>query len=53
MVTKEFKGLVRGEYGRTPEPIDPEFQKIICKGEEPITCRPADLIPPELETLRK
>ena len=53
MVTKEFKGLVRGEYGRTPEPIDPEFQKMICKGEEPITCRPADLIPPELETLRK
>lgn len=53
MVTKEFKGLVRGEYGKTPEPIDPEFQKKICKDEEIITCRPADLLKPELETLRK
>ncbi|MGI5893094.1 MAG: oxaloacetate decarboxylase subunit alpha [Candidatus Merdivicinus sp.] len=53
MVTKEFKGLVRGEYGKTPEPIDPAFQKKICKDEEIITCRPADLIKPELETLRK
>ena len=53
MVTKEFKGIVRGEYGKTPEPIDPEFQKKICKDEEIITCRPADLLKPELETLRK
>ncbi len=53
MVTKEFKGLVRGEYGKTPEPIDPDFQKKICKDEPIITCRPADLLKPELETLRK
>lgn len=53
MVTKEFKGIVKGEYGRTPIPIDPEFQKKIIGDEEPITCRPADLIEPELETLRK
>lgn len=53
MVTKEFKGIVRGEYGRTPMPIDPEFQKKIIGDEKPITCRPADLIEPELETLRK
>ena len=52
-VTKEFKGVVKGEYGKTPEPIDPEFQKMILKGEEPITCRPADLIPPELDKLRE
>ncbi len=51
-VTKEFKGLVRGEYGKTPVEIDPEFQKKICKGEEPITCRPADLLEPELERLK-
>lgn len=53
MVTKEFKGLVRGEYGKTPEPIDPAFQKKIIGDEEPITCRPADLLQPELETLKK
>ncbi len=53
MVTKEFKGVVRGEYGTTPMPIDPEFQKKIIGDEEPITCRPADLLEPELETLRK
>ena len=52
MVTKEFKGIVRGEYGRTPVAIDPEFQKKIIGDEEPITCRPADLIAPELEALR-
>ena len=53
MVTKEFKAMVKGEYGRTPLPIDPEFQKKILKGEEAITCRPADLLEPELEKLRK
>lgn len=53
MVTKEFKGLVRGEYGRTPEPIDPEFRKKIIGDEEPIECRPADLLEPELDKLRK
>ena len=53
MVTKEFKGIVKGEYGRTPIPIDPEFQKKIIGDEEPITCRPADMIEPELDSLRK
>ncbi len=51
-VSKEFKGLVRGEYGRTPAPIDPEFMKKIIGDEEPITCRPADLLEPELENMR-
>lgn len=53
MVTKEFKGLVRGEYGRTPITIDPEFQKKILGDTEPITCRPADLLEPELDKLRE
>ncbi|MBE6851074.1 MAG: oxaloacetate decarboxylase subunit alpha [Ruminococcus sp.] len=53
MVTKEFKGVVRGEYGQTPVPIDPEFRKMIIGDEAPIDCRPADLIEPELEKLRK
>ena len=52
-VTKEFKGIVRGEYGRTPVPIDPEFRKKIIGDEEPIECRPADILKPELDTLRK
>lgn len=52
-VTKEFKGIVKGEYGRTPAPIDEEFRKQIIGDEEPITCRPADLLKPELDTLRK
>ena len=53
MCTKEFKDMVAGKYGTTPMPIDPAFQKKIIGDEKPITCRPADLIEPELDTLRK
>ncbi len=53
MVTKEFKGIVRGEYGKTPVPIDPEFRKKIIGNDSPIDCRPADLLEPELDKLRK
>ena len=52
-VTKEFKGIVRGDYGTTPVPIDPEFVKKIIGDEKQITCRPADNIKPELDTLRE
>jgi oxaloacetate decarboxylase alpha subunit len=52
-VTKEFKGVIRGEYGKTPAPIDPEFRKKIIGDEEPIDCRPADLLKPELDKLRE
>ena len=52
-VTKEFKGLVKGEYGKTPVAIDPEFQKKILGAEEPITCRPADLLKPEFDTMKE
>ncbi len=51
-VTKEFKGLVKGEYGKTPAPIDPAFRKQILGDEKPIDCRPADLIEPELDKLK-
>ena len=51
-VTKEFKGLVRGDYGKTPLPIDPAFVKKIIGDEQQITCRPADLLKPEMETLK-
>lgn len=52
MVTNEFKGLVKGEYGNTPVAIDPDFREKIIGDEQPITCRPADLLEPELEKLR-
>ena len=52
-VTNEFKAMVKGEYGKTPIEIDPEFRKKIIGDETPIECRPADLIAPELETLKK
>ncbi len=51
-VTKEFKGVVRGDYGKTAVDIDPEFVKKIIGDETPITCRPADLLEPELERLK-
>ena len=51
--TKEFKGVVRGEYGKTPVPIDPEFvKKILGEDAKVIDYRPADDLAPELETLR-
>ncbi len=52
MVTKEFRGLIRGEYGKTAVPVDPEFRKKIIGDEDPIDCRPADLLEPELDKLR-
>ena len=53
MVSKEFRGLVKGEYGRTPAPIKPAFSKEILGDEESITCRPADLLQPERDKLAK
>ena len=52
-VSKEFKGIVKGEYGRTPAPIKPEFVKKILGNEKPITYRPADDLKPELDDLRE
>ena len=51
-VTKEFKGIVRGDYGKTPVAIDPAFVKKIIGNEKPIDYRPADALKPELEQLR-
>ena len=52
-VTKEFKGLIKGEYGKTPVKIKPEFVKRIIGDEQQITKRPADDIEPELDILRE
>ena len=53
MVTKEFKGIIQGQYGRTPMEIDPEFAKKIIGDTERITSRPADALAPELDALRE
>ena len=53
LVSKEFKGMIRGEYGKSPAPIKPEFVKKIIGDEKPSTYRPADAIKPELDTLRE
>ncbi len=53
MVSKETKGIVRGEYGQTAVPISDEMVKKIIGDEERITCRPADKLEPELDKLRE
>ena len=50
MVTKESKALLRGEYGRLPAPVNEEVRKKAIGDDKVITCRPADLIEPELKT---
>ena len=54
MATKETKDVLTGKYGATVKPFNPEIQKkVVGEDAEIITCRPADLIPDELDTLRK
>ena len=50
-ITKETRGILTGEYGATPLPVNSELQKRVLEGKAPITVRPADLIEPELEKL--
>jgi len=52
VIPGEIKNYVRGYYGRPPAPIDPEIRKKAIGDEEPIDCRPADLIPPGMEQAR-
>ena len=53
MVPTQVKDLVRGKYGRTPAPIDPEIQELIIGSEKPIDHRPADDISPQLEEITR
>lgn len=53
MFPKESKGLLRGEYGALPAPVNEEVRKKAIGDEEVITCRPADLLEPELEKYRE
>lgn len=51
-ISKETAGVLRGEYGAAPAPVNAELQsRVLDEGEQAITCRPADNIEPELETL--
>jgi oxaloacetate decarboxylase alpha subunit len=49
----QTRELLRGGYGKTPGPVNHELQKKALKGEQPIECRPADVIPNMMENLRK
>ena len=54
VATKETKDLLSGKYGQTVKPMNPDvIKKVLGDDPEIITCRPADLIPDELDTLRK
>ncbi len=53
MVPKESKGLLRGEYGQLPAKVNEDVRKKCIGDDEVITCRPADLLKPELDTQRK
>ena len=53
MVTKESKKILMGEFGQTVKPFNPEVQKKCIGDAKPITCRPADLIKPQLEDIEK
>ncbi len=50
-ITKETAGVLKGEYGAAPAPVNAELQAKVLDGKEAITCRPADLLEAEMETL--
>ena len=52
MITKESKKVLMGEFGQTIKPFNPEVQKKAIGNATPITCRPADLIEPQLEKFK-
>jgi len=50
-ISKEVQALLKGEYGSAPAPFNAELQKRVLEGSEPITCRPADNLSPEMDKL--
>lgn len=50
-ISKETQGVLKGEYGATPAPVNKELQARVLDGAEAITCRPADLLEPEMDKL--
>ncbi len=52
-ITKETEGVLKGSYGATPAPVNADLQARVLQGEAAVTCRPADLLVPEFETLKQ
>ena len=52
VLSKETRGVLRGEYGAAPAPFNSELQARALEGDEPVTCRPGDLIDNEMDSLR-
>ncbi|HDZ09308.1 sodium-extruding oxaloacetate decarboxylase subunit alpha [Pseudohongiella sp.] len=52
-ITRETEGVLKGEYGATPAPVNAELRTRVLAGKEPITCRPADLLTPEFDRLKE
>lgn len=50
-ISKETAGVLKGEYGATPTPVNAELQARVLNGASPLTCRPADQIAPEMDKL--
>lgn len=50
-ITRETEGVLRGEYGATPAPLNAKLQQRVLDGDAPVTCRPADLLDPEIDAL--
>jgi oxaloacetate decarboxylase (Na+ extruding) subunit alpha len=52
-IARETEGVLKGEYGSTPAPVDSELQARVLGGDAPITCRPADNLEPEFDRLKQ
>jgi oxaloacetate decarboxylase alpha subunit len=52
-IALETEGVLKGEYGSTPGPVNSELQARVLGGDAPITCRPADILEPEFEGLKQ
>jgi oxaloacetate decarboxylase alpha subunit len=50
-ISKETAGVLKGEYGASPAPVNSELQERVLEGGQPVTCRPADLIDDEMDSL--
>ncbi|MEN8213534.1 MAG: sodium-extruding oxaloacetate decarboxylase subunit alpha [Pseudomonadota bacterium] len=50
-ITRETEGILRGEYGASPGPLNSELQQRVLKGDEAVSCRPADLLESEIDSL--
>lgn len=53
VMSQETKAILHGDYGRTVKPFEPQVQRLAIGGDTPVTCRPADLLAPELDALRE